>query len=297
MPATRVTVSELRALHEASARLDLRLGGLMDSLFPGARRARYRGRGIEFDEVRPYQRGDDFRAIDWRVTARTGSLYTRLFHEERERTLWLVCDGGPAMWFGTRNCFKWVLAARVAALVAWAARDAGERVGAVFHGDGRHCRRLPALAGDAGLNALFHRLAAAHRPEGDGACGLVGAVRHLQRLTRPGALVLFLGGFHVWPEGLDQALARLARHRVLGAVWVHDPLERTLPRGGPLPVDDGAGCRGWLECDAPELRRRWRAAFEARRERVRRGFERLGGRMLELGTDEPLTSALEQRLR
>lgn len=110
--------------------------------WPPARRARggmsamvhspLRGRGMEYAESRPYLPGDDARHIDWRLSARTGKAHSKLFHPERERTTLLVCDGSPALRFGTRVRMKSVQAARAAALAAWAASRSGERIGAVL---------------------------------------------------------------------------------------------------------------------------------------------------------------------
>ena len=297
MPATRVTVSELRDLHRQARRLDALAGGAVASLFPGAWRARLRGRGMEFEEVRPYLWGDDFRTIDWRVTARTGEMHTRLYHEERERTLWLVCDAGPSMQFGTRNCFKWVRAAQAAVLFAWLAHDAEDRVGAVVHGDGRRCHLLPAGGGEAGLMRLFHLLAAVGARPGEPRSTLADAAAHLRRLARPGSLVLFVGDFRTLDREAERHLARLAGHGELAAIHLHDPLERTPPPAGLYPLENGEGCSGWLDTTSPALRRRWEENFEARRKAVADRFARLGARTLLLGTHEPLVDGLREQLR
>ena len=104
----------------------------------------YRGRGMEFEEVRAYQPGDDIRNMDWRVTARTGRPHTKLFREERERPVLFLVDLGPSMAFGTRVAFKSVVAARAAALLAWAARDNGDRIGGIVFAGKRHRELRPA---------------------------------------------------------------------------------------------------------------------------------------------------------
>ena len=101
----------------------------VNSLQTGAYVSHFRGRGMEFDESRPYQPGDDPRSIDWRVTARSTEAYTKLFREERERPVLVVVDLRAAMHFATRGCFKSVNACRAAALVAWAAHHRGDRLG------------------------------------------------------------------------------------------------------------------------------------------------------------------------
>ncbi len=298
MPATRVAFSELRDLHRQARRLDLRTGGAVAALFPGARRARFRGRGVEFEEVRPYLWGDDFRTIDWRVTARTGEMHTRLYHEERELTLWLVCDAAASMWFGTRNCFKWVLAARLAALFAWLAHDGGDRVGALIHGNGRYCRQLRGGGGEAAVMRLFGLLANLARPHAAGPhATLADAAARLRRLARPGALMLFIGDFRALDPEAEGHLAALARHGELAALLVHDPLERELPPPGLYPLDDGRGCRGWLDTASPALRRRWREGFEERRRHVEEVFSRFAARTLVLGTEQPLAASVEAQLR
>ncbi len=101
----------------------------------------FKGRGMDFEEVRAYQPGDDVRLIDWRVTARTGKPFTKIFHEERERPVFIVVDLSATMFFGTKTAFKSVIAAKVAALIAWAAVKNGDRVGGIFYG-GENCHEL-----------------------------------------------------------------------------------------------------------------------------------------------------------
>ncbi|MFZ2172135.1 MAG: DUF58 domain-containing protein, partial [Methylococcaceae bacterium] len=91
--------------------------------------SRFKGRGMEFDEARLYQPGDDIRSIDWRVTARTGKTHTKVYREERERPVFISVDNRPAMHFATRGVFKSVLAAKLAGLLAWTAQNHGDRIG------------------------------------------------------------------------------------------------------------------------------------------------------------------------
>ncbi len=155
-----VSALELVALRGALAPLSAGPLGRVRSLQSGPWRSAFRGRGIEFDETRIYQAGDDVRTIDWRVTARTGRVHTKLFHEERERPVLLLLDQRAAMRFGTRSAFKSVAAARAAAALAWAARDGGDRVGAaVFGMEGRE--ELPPQRTQHALLALLGRIARA----------------------------------------------------------------------------------------------------------------------------------------
>ena len=101
------------------------------ALLAGRRKIRQRGRGVDFEEVRLYAPGDDVRSIDWRVTARSGDPHTKLFQEDREQPIVLLVDLRSPMWFGSKNCFKTVLASHIASVLAWAGLDAGERVGGI----------------------------------------------------------------------------------------------------------------------------------------------------------------------
>ena len=126
------TLPELLALRAAATRLvwtpprTVRAGGM------GQRSSRFRGRGIDFAETRAYQPGDDIRHIDWRVTARTGRVHTKVFHEERERPVLLLADLGPQTFFGTRQRLKCLAITELATLLLWRAYDDGDRVGALL---------------------------------------------------------------------------------------------------------------------------------------------------------------------
>src|SRR5690348_9135392 len=129
----------------------------------GAHRSSFRGRGLEFQEVRPYVAGDDPRSIDWRVTARRGRPHTKLFHEERERPVWVLVDLHAGLFFGTRRQLKSSVALRAAALFAWAASMGGDRVGAVIAGAARGkaaapVRVLPPRAREAGVLPILETL-------------------------------------------------------------------------------------------------------------------------------------------
>ena len=117
----------------------------VNSLQTGAYVSRFRGRGMEFDESRPYQPGDDPRSIDWRVTARSTTAYTKLFREERERPVLIAVDLRSNMHFATQGCFKSVNASRAAALLSWAAHHRGDRLGGLIFGDTTHRELKPRL--------------------------------------------------------------------------------------------------------------------------------------------------------
>ena len=157
--ASPVSVSQAGLIRLAGPARAIALDVLrVNSLQTGAYVSRFRGRGMEFDESRPYQPGDDPRSIDWRVTARSTTAYTKLFREERERPVFIAVDLRSSMHFATRGCFKSVSASRAAALLSWAAHHRGDRLGGLVFGDTTHRELKPRLGRQAALR-FVHELA------------------------------------------------------------------------------------------------------------------------------------------
>ena len=230
----------------------------------GARRARMSGRGMEFEEVRAYQPGDDARAIDWRVTARLSEPHTKLFHEERERPAIIMLDLRAGMCFGSRRCFKSVLATEAGALLAWASLASGDQVGGLVVGrelgevrPRRHRRealRLLRLA-NAQNNAL-------DMDERGAWPGLADAARGLRRIAATGSTVYAISDFRDIDDEASEQLSLLCRHAKLIALHVSDPLERELPTGGDYAFSDGRE-RLNLNTAGTLLRERFRKRMDA----------------------------------
>jgi uncharacterized protein (DUF58 family) len=257
------SMEDLLALRGAAQGLRLQARKLTRMAHAGSHLSTQRGRGLEFQEVRPYVNGDDPRTIDWRVTARRGKPHTKLFREERERPVWLLADLNRSMFFGTRRQLKSTVVVRAAALLAWSAALAGDRVGAVVAGSSE-CRIIPPRAREAGvlpaLGALLEM-----QPEGPGPASdaLTAGLAALAPLIHPGSLVLVLSDYASLdtnpnaPDGDCAARwAALAVHNEFRLFWVTDPLERqALPNGrfrigipGRTVSVDGAAIRGaWVE--------------------------------------------------
>ena len=137
--------SQLNTLYLAKKHIRARHAGLHKSV--------YKGRGMDFAESRPYQPGDDIRTIDWRVTARSGRVHTKVFEEEREKPVMVWVDLRPAMFFATRGRFKAVIATEVAALLLWKTLDEGDRIGGVIQ-NGQHVELKPSRSRSAALHFL-----------------------------------------------------------------------------------------------------------------------------------------------
>jgi uncharacterized protein (DUF58 family) len=263
------SVSDLVALRAAGERIDpeaLRTAN-RGALLAGPYRSQFRGRGVEFDEVRAYQPGDDVRCIDWRVTARRGRVYTKLFHEDRERPLLLLVDAGPSMRFGTRRRFKSVAAARAAATLAWAAHHASDRVGGVVM-SAAGCDEHPAQRRQHALLRWLDALSRATGAAGEAPSDLAAGVARLSRLAPSGSHAILLCDFYGLDERAGTEIARLARHRHVTCVQVYDALEAESPPPGRYRVSDGARVSA-LETGNRATRERWGRDFRARREALR----------------------------
>lgn len=273
----------------------------VNSLQTGAYVSHFRGRGMEFDESRPYQPGDDPRSIDWRVTARSATAYTKLFREERERPVLLVVDLRSTMHFATQGCFKSVNASRAAALLAWAAHHRGDRLGGLIFGDTMHRELKPRLGRMAALR-FVHELVGhrdwEHRdsapPESSEL--LTQAMSSLRRVARPGSLVIVISDFTGFSRGAQSYLSSVARHNEVLAVFMNDPLERELPPPGRyrlVSADDE------LEIDthATAARRDYHNAFEQRRHELEAFCQRYGVHLMPMSTDDDPVSTLQTALR
>jgi uncharacterized protein (DUF58 family) len=292
----RVELAELIALRAQAGALNLVPRRRTGALRAGNERSPFRGRGMEFDESRIYQPGDDVRQMDWRVTARSGRPHVKLFREERERPVWLAVDQAASMHFGTRTAFKAVVAARAAALLAWAAAERGDRVGGLVFSAAGH-RELRPAARRRGVLALLQALceAAAAPTAAPASAALDPALARLVRLARPGSLVFLLSDFAALSDAGAALLARLAEHCELVLALIYDPVEAELPPPGRYPVSDGHAL-AILDTRDPALRAAHRARFQARRERLLQLSRRYRMHFVPLATDLPLATTLSQAL-
>lgn len=210
----------------------------INSLQTGAYVSHFKGRGMEFDESRPYQPGDDPRNIDWRVTARSSEAYTKLFREERERPVLIMADLRSNMHFATQGCFKSVNATRAAALLAWAAHHRGDRLGGLVFGDTRHRELRPRLGRQAALRYVHELVGhpdwAIRADQGtvDVEPPLTQAMAMLRRVAHPGSLVIIISDFIGLSRAAQSYLTGIARHNEVLAIFLSDPLERQLPPPG-----------------------------------------------------------------
>ena len=292
-PAVGVTASleRLLALRFPARQLDIRRRRRALTQLSGGQRSNFRGRGLEFEEVRGYQPGDDIRAIDWRVTARTGAAHTKLFHEERERPVLLVIDQRAAMHFGSQHCFKSVLACELAALIAWSALEGAERIGALIVRDDGHRELRPRNSRRAVLGLLSALCDAPPARPAKEAMGFDEVLRTARRLARTGSSVFIVSDFaDAEGDASGEQLFQLARHTEITAVHCTDPLEAQLPPPGVYAVTDGHQ-RCEMDTSYGELRERYAQEVQAERASLDAMFTRLGIPRIAASTAEaPLTT-------
>ena len=271
------------------------------SLQTGAYVSHFRGRGMEFDESRPYQPGDDPRSIDWRVTARSTTAYTKLFREERERPVLVVVDLRANMHFATRGCFKSVNATRAAALLSWAAHHRGDRLGGLIFGDTVHRELRPRLGRRAALR-FVHQLAdhpdwntRTRAPGDDGEAQLSTALGALRRVTRPGSLVVILSDFIGLSRAGQSYLSNIARHNEVLAVQLNDPFEQQLPPPGRyrlIAKDDELA----IDTYANAARRAYAEAYSKRSVEFEKFCNRYGIHVMPMSTEDDPVTALQTAL-
>lgn len=292
----RVSLAGLIRLNQAAANLTLHPVGVRATQ-SGNYISSFKGRGMEFDETRPYTPGDDIRNLDWRVTARTGRTHTKLFREERERPVFLAVDARAPMFFATRGVFKSVMAARLAAVVAWSAQRHGDRVGGqIFSELDSH-----ELRPEHGRRAVLHflqKLTELRRAEGmpgQASIGLEEALARLSRHVRPGSLVFVFSDFRNLTPAGESSLIHLRRHCDVVLVFIADVLERKLPISGRYRFTDGAS---ELSLEAtPAVAEIYQRRFTERRDALAALARRHAMRFIECSTtDDPLT-VLQQSSR
>lgn len=287
-----VSLAELIEQRYASRSLDLGQRKRALSLLSGPNKTNFRGRGIDFEEVRAYQPGDDIRTIDWRVTARTGTAHTKMFREERERQVLVCVDQRSNMFFGSRYCCKSVLAARLAALLSWAALQRGDRIGGLVFSEAdqreirpRRSRRsvLGLLSAVTDMNRLLPLSADAARMD------FADTLVELRRITRPGSSLFLISDFRgALSQAAREHIHSLGRHLEITALHCSDPLEHELPEAGGYAVTDGQS-RVRLYTGESRLREAFSGRFRQQLNELRGAYGKLGIPLIEASTaDSPL---------
>ncbi len=240
------------------------------SIMAGSTLSKFRGRGMDYAESRIYTPGDDIRSIDWRVTARSGKTHTKLYAEERDRPVMTLVDFSPSLYFGTKDAFKSVIAARLAATVAWTAAFNSDRIGGILLTPQEKFDLRP-LAGRKGVMALIHALVKATKvPAAENhESSLEQVLHHGIRTIRPGSRIFLISDFYHHDQNLERNLSRLRRHNDLVLCQIIDPLELKAPPPGLYNISNGRE-RARLNTKTASVRKAYSEKFNERRENLER---------------------------
>ncbi len=300
---------ETRELIKKIRRLEIATRRAVHSQLAGGYHSVFKGRGMVVNDVRPYQRGDDWRAVDWNVTARTGELHVKQFVEERELVVMLVVDLSASLRFATRNAPKRELAAQLAALIGFSAIRNRDKVGLCLYTDRVEAYLPPKKGRSHGLHVVREILG--RQPEGHGT-RLDLALEFVARVVRGSTVVFVVSDFmHRNVDDADPTLLddkvekalRIAAHRHdLVALEVSDPFEQQLPDVGLLEVRDlESDARTLVDTSSATVRERYAQTQAARLAATAARFKRLGIDHLRIATDadpvKPLVSFFASRRR
>ena len=260
----------------------------------------FKGRGMEFDEVRHYLPGDDVRNLDWRVTARTGKAHTKLYREERERPVLLWVDFRRSMFFATRGVFKSVIAARAAAILAWSAINHGDKLGGLLFAEQAHRALRPQSGRSAALHMLHQLVAYAEMPSQvlstEAAWTSEQALLRLRHVARPGSLIFLLSDCRDFSHAVERQLAQLAIHNELVVMMIYDPLEQSLPPAGTYTISDGSQHFMTLDTRSVAERVAYERRFEARVEHLQTFCRHHRIQVLSCSTQQDIVKILMREL-
>ena len=270
---------------------------MANDMFAGQYESAFKGRGMEFAEVREYQVGDDIRTIDWNVSARFGHPFVKVFHEERELTVMLVLDLSGSHRFGTRKKFKRELLAEVAGMLAFLAIRTNDKVGAILFSS-KVEKYIPPKKGASHVWRLIKEVFT-YQPE-DLSTDLDGVLTFLNRVARRHAIVFLISD--CMDTGFEKSLRLTSKKHDLTVIRITDPAEETLPNVGFVTLrDPETGKTALVNSGSRKLQKRWRAYRDEQQAYLNETFKKAGIDQVELTTDgpvvEPLTRLFESRKR
>lgn len=264
--------------------------------------SKFRGRGIDFAEVRIYQPGDDVRTIDWGVTARTQVPHTKLFQEEKERPVLILVDQSRSMYFGSQVTFKSVLAARTAALIAWAFLERGDRVGGIVFAEGGHREVRPRRSKHAVLRLLheandFNHALKREPVEANPEASqnyFTEALANVRRVTKHGSVIFVISDFNNYTDESKIHLQPLARHSDVVGIHISDPLEAQLPSPDLYSITDGVS-RSRVNTANRHHREMYESNYQRAMANIQDEFLRVKSPLLKLQTHQSLVEGLSRQ--
>jgi uncharacterized protein (DUF58 family) len=269
-------------------KVEIKTRGLTKHLFTGGYHSAFKGRGMSFSEVRQYHFGDDVRAIDWNVTARTGEPHVKIFEEERELTVMLMVDVSGSSFFGSTGTLKQEMLTELCAVLAFSANANNDKVGLLLFSD-RQEIYLPPKNGRQHTLRIIRELL--HVPPSDRGTDLAAAIQFTRNVLKKKSVCFVLSDF--LGEGYQSSLRVLARRHDVVGIHCWDRLERELPDVGLLHLRDAESAEiSWVDTTDPQVRRQYTRRFDENRALASANFHRSGADFLSLPTSAPYTAAL-----
>jgi uncharacterized protein (DUF58 family) len=269
-------------------------------ILSGGHKSRFRGRGMDFDQVRIYQPGDDVRSIDWRVTARTQVPHTKIFSEERERPILVITDLRSSMFFGSQQ-LKSIIACEVSAALAWAGLNANDRSGGIIFGQEQQMEIKPRRSHHAVLQ-FIHGLR-------DYSADLLSLQRNTEitsdnysltqifeesrRFILPGSTIFIVSDFFDLDKECERHLFELSRHGSLNFCHIYDPIEKQLPPPSIYAVSDGKN-QTLLDTGKDDIRARFERSFNSRKLMLKKMSERLSAGLISFKTTDNVMNVLRR---
>ena len=258
---------------------------LIDDQLSGDYHSTFKGQGVEFDEVRPYEAGDDVRSIDWNVTAKTGIPYIKRYSEERELTILFMVDVSGSQGYGSRGRSKMELAAEVTALLALTAIRNQDKIGLILFSD-RIVKYIPPRKGRDSVMRLVREVLASE-DEAQGGTDIEGALRFLNGVQKRKAVVFLVSDFLI-DKNYEKLLRATARRHDLVCVPVSDPAESELPDVGLVELEDPeSGELVLVDTSSKAVRGAFAAKADTEREDLRTFFLKTGIDTMNVQTDRP----------
>ena len=259
---------------------------LIDDQLSGDYHSTFKGQGVEFDEVRPYEAGDDVRTIDWNVTARTGIPYIKRYAEERELTVLFMVDVSGSQGYGSGRRSKMELAAEVTALLALTAIRNQDKIGLILFSD-KIVTYIPPRKGRDSVMRLVREVLAAE-DGAEGGTDIAAALRFLNGVQKRRAVVFLVSDFLAPAESYERLLRATARHHDVICVPVSDPAEAHLPDVGLVELEDPeTGALSLVDTSSAAVRNAFAANAAAEGEELRGFFLKTGIDTLAVSTDKP----------
>lgn len=252
--------------------IEIRTTRLVNEVFGGEYESVFKGRGMEFAEVREYVPGDDIRTIDWNVTARSQRPFIKKFIEERELTVLFVVDQSRSLQFGTTEKFKSAIAAELAGLLAFSAVKNNDKVGLLIHTD-KIEKFLPPKKGRSHVLRVVREILYS-TPSGS-KTNLKAALEHLYRILTRSAVIFVISDF--LDQGYEKALKILNQKHDLIAVQITDPREAKMPSCGWMELEDGeTGERTLVNTSDPKFRKRYEENAKRQQDQIEHLFKLMG---------------------